>query len=147
MDMLAPRSSIDLYDPSWPIYARTPVTPPHVTGPNSRVSHSLVTGGCTVHGTVENSILFHSVTVEEGAQVRYSILMPGVTVKAGAVIEYSIIAERAVVEENARVGTPPDGTDPDWGVAVVAGGVTVGENAVVTAHAMVRDNVKGGERV
>jgi len=96
---------------------------------------------------VENSILFHSVTVEEGAEVRYSILMPGVTVKAGAKIEYSIVAENAVIEQNACVGTPPDCTDPDWGVAVVAGGVTVGEHAVVTAHAMVRDDVKGGERV
>ena len=28
MDLLAPRSSIDLYDASWPIYARTPVKPP-----------------------------------------------------------------------------------------------------------------------
>ena len=147
MDMLAPRPSIDLYDPSWPIYARTPIKPPHFTGPESRISHSLVSGGSNIYGTVENSILFHSVTVEEGAEVRYSILMPGVTVKAGAKIEYSIIAENAVIEVNACVGTPPDGTDPDWGVAVVAGGVTVGENAVVTAHAMVRDDVKGGERV
>ena len=147
MDMLAPRSSIDLHDPSWPIYARTPIKPPHFTGPEASVSHSLLTGGCEVYGTVENSVLFHSVTVEEGAQVRYSILMPGVTVKAGAKIEYSIVAENAVIEADACVGTPPDGTDPDWGVAVVAGGVRIGPGATVTAHAMVRDDVKGGERV
>ena len=55
--------------PSWPIYARTPIKPPHVTGPNAVISHSLVTGGCEVDGTVENSVLFHSVTVEEGAKV------------------------------------------------------------------------------
>ena len=84
MDMLAPHSGIDLYDPSWPIYARTPIKPPHVTGPNAVISHSLVTGGCQVDGTVENSVLFHSVTVEEGARVQYSILMPGTVVKAGA---------------------------------------------------------------
>ena len=147
MDMLAPRTSIDLYDPSWPIFARTPIKPPHFTGPNATISHSLVTGGSEVYGTVENSILFHSVTIEEGAEVRYSILMPGVTVRAGAKIEYSIIAEHAVVEAGACVGTPPDPADPDWGVAVVAGGVTVGEKAVVSAAAMVRENVKGGERV
>jgi len=98
-----------------------------------------------VYGTVENSVLFHSVTVEEGASVRYSILMPGATVKAGASVEYAIIAENATIEPGASVGTPPDAT-PGWGVAVVASGVTIGEKAIVSANAMIRDDVKGGER-
>lgn len=146
MDMLAPRSSIDLYDPSWPIYARTPIKPPHITGPDAQISHSLVTGGCQVDGCVENSVLFHSVTIEEGARVQYSILMPGTVVKAGAQVSYAIVAEDAVIERDAVVGSAPD-ESPDWGIAVVAGGITVGEQAVVTPSAMIRENVKGGERV
>ena len=145
MDMLAPRSSIDLYDPSWPIYARTPIKPPHVTGPNAKISHSLVTGGCQVDGTVENSVLFHSVTVEQGADVQYSILMPGAVVKAGAKVSYAIVAENAVVESGAVVGSAPDDS-PEWGIAVVASGVTVGEKAVISPSAMIREDVKGGER-
>ena len=146
MDMLAPRTSIDLNDPSFPIYARTPIRPPHFTGPNAVISHSLVTEGSEVYGTIENSVLFHSVTVEEGACVRYSILMPGATVKAGATVEYAIIAENATIEPGASVGTPPDATD-NWGVAVVASGVTIGEKATVSANAMIREDVKGGEHV
>jgi len=145
MDMLAPDASIDLYDTNWPIYARTPVRPPHVTGPNSVVSHSLLTGGCVVDGKVENSVLFHSVTVEEGAEVEYSILMPGTVVKAGAKVSYAIVAENAVVEAGAQVGAAPTGEE-GWGVAVVAGGVTVGEKAVVAPAAMIREDVKGGEQ-
>ena len=145
MDMLAPRSSIDLYDPSWPIYARTPIKPPHVTGPDAKISHSLVTGGCQVDGTVENSVLFHSVTVEQGADVQYSILMPGAVVKAGAKVSYAIVAENAVVESEAVVGSAPDDS-PEWGIAVVASGVTVGEKAVISPSAMIREDVKGGER-
>ena len=145
MDMLAPHSGIDLYDSDWPIYARSPIRPPHVTGPNAKLSHALVTGGCRVDGTVENSVLFHSVTVEEGADVQYSILMPGAVVKAGAQVSYAILAENAVVEQNACVGSAPSG-DPDWGIAVVASDVTVGEGAVVPPSAMIRENVKGGEQ-
>ena len=145
MDMLAPNSGISLYDTTWPIYARTPIKPPHITGPNAKVSHSLITGGCQVDGKVENSVLFHSVTVEEGADVQYSILMPGTVVKAGAKVYYSIIAEDAVIESGAQVGTIPT-DDPEWGVAVVASGVTIGENAVVSDHAMIREDVKGGEQ-
>ena len=145
MDMLAPNSGIDLYDTNWPVYARTPVKPPHVTGPNARISHALVTGGCLVDGTVENSVLFHSVTVEEGAHVQYSILMPGAVVKAGAQVSYAIVAEHAVIEAEAVVGSAPN-ADPNWGIAVVAGGVTIGEKAVVPPSAMIRENVKGGEQ-
>ena len=145
MDMLAPNNGIDLYDTTWPIYARTPIRPPHVTGPDGKISHSLVTGGCQVDGNVENSVLFHSVTVEKGADVQYSILMPGTVVKAGAKVSYAIVAEDAVIEADATVGAAPTGA-PNWGIAVVAGGVTIGEKAVVSPSAMIREDVKGGEQ-
>ena len=146
MDMLAGRSSgLDMYDESWPIYARTPIKPPHITGPDAAISHSLVTGGCQVDGTVANSVLFHSATVEQGADIQYSILMPGAKVKAGAKVYYSIVAENATVEAGACIGSAPSGEE-GWGIAVVASGVTIGENAVVAPKAMIREDVKGGER-
>ena len=146
MDMLSlgAEGGIDLYDNEWPIYARTPIKPPHVTGPEAVISHSLVTGGCEVDGTVENSVLFHSVKVEKGASVRYSILMPGTVVKAGATVEYSIVAENAYIGPNAKVGAPPDDSD-GWGIAVVAGSVAVAENGVVAPSAMCTAPLKGGE--
>ena len=146
MDLLAGSSSgLDMYDESWPIYARTPIKHPHVTGPDAVISHSLVTGGSRVDGTVANSVLFNSVTVEKGADIQYSILMPGSTVKEGAKVYYSIVAEGATVEAGAVVGAAPDGSD-GWGIAVVAGGVTVGEGATVPPKAMIREDVKGGEQ-
>jgi len=145
MDMLSAESSIDPYDPSWPIYARSATKPPHFTGPDAVVSHSMVTGGCEVYGTVENSVLFHSVVVEPGATVRYSILMPGTVVRAGAQVDYAIVAEDAVIGAGARVGTPPNGDPDNWGITVVAQGLTVSDGAVVPANAMVTHDVKGGE--
>lgn len=143
MDMLGtPANHFDVDDPAWPIYARTPVQPPHFTGPKAEVSHSLVTSGDEVYGTVENSVLFHSVTVEEGATVRYSILMPGAVVKKGSVVEYAIVAERSVVGEDAHVGADKR-DDPEWGIAVVAQDLKVGDGAVVPAAAIVTRNVKG----
>ena len=143
MDMLAPENGIDLYDTEWPIYARTPIRPPHFMGPEARVEHAMVTSGCEVYGSVESSVLFHSVIVEEGAVVRYSILMPGTVVRKGAVVEYAIVAENSVIGESARVGSSPDGTE-DWGIAVVAQNLNIGSGAVVPPKAMVTRNVKGG---
>ena len=145
MDMLSEGSGIDPYDPSWPIYARSPTKPPHFTGPDAKITHSMVTGGCEVYGKVENSVLFHSVTVEPGATVRYSILMPGTVVKAGATVDYAIVAENAVIGRDATVGTPPPSGEPgDWGITVVAQDIEVGDGAVVPANAMITRNVKGG---
>ena len=140
MDMLDPTSGIDMYDESWPIYARSPGRAPHVTGPNAEIKHSLVTGGCSIYGKVEDSVLFYSVTVEEGAYVHGSVLMPGAVVKAGAKVEYAIVAENAVIEENAVVGAPQD--DPE--IAVIASNIHVGAGAQVAAGAMVSEDVKGG---
>ena len=144
MDLLGETGGVGLYAPDWPIYARSPTKPPHFTGANAKVSHSMCTGGCVVEGNVENSVLFHSVTVEEGATVRYSILMPGTVVKAGATVDYAIVAENAVIGADATVGTPPaqDDPDADWGITVVAGGIKVGDRANVPAHSMVTRNVK-----
>ena len=146
MDMLSVHSGIGLSDPEWPIYARTPTKPPHFTGPNADIRHSLVTGGCEVDGEVENSVLFHSVKVEKGAKVHYSIVMPGAVVKEGAQVEYTIVAENAVIGAGARVGAAPSEMEDagDWGIAVVAEGIKVGDHAVVPAKAMVTRNVKGG---
>ncbi len=147
MDMLGgsqESGGLDLYDTAWPIYARTPTKPPHCTGPKGEISHSMVTGGCKVYGTVENSILFHSVTVEEGAQVRYSILMPGTVVKAGATVEYAIIAENATIGAQAVVGTNPSAGIEDWGIAVVAQNITIGDGAQVPPSAMITEDVQGG---
>ena len=125
MDLLSPTSGINIHDTAWPIYTHSPVLPAQVIGTQATLSHSLVSDGCVVDGQVENSLLFHSVTVEPGASIRYSILMPGCTVKAGAVVEYAIVAENTVVHSGAHIGNPPDGSD-NWGVAVVASHVAPG---------------------
>ena len=110
MDMLSP-TLINLYDPQWPIRAKSPIRPPHSIGRQAEVVHSIITEGCTIEGHVENSVLSSSVTVGAGARVHYSILHPGVVIEPGAVVEYAIIGEGTVVGAGAHIGAQPDGTD------------------------------------
>jgi len=143
MDILIPEESgINLYDADWPIYAKAALQPPAFIGANASIKHSIVTSGSDVQGDVENSVLFHSVTVEEGAVVRGSILMPGTVVKAGAVVEYAIIAERVTIGPDAHVGGADDGSE-GWDITVVAQDLNVGAGATVKAGDMVTRNVKG----
>ena len=143
MDMLAIEDGVHLFDEDWPMFARTPIQPPHCIGAEGKVNNSLLTEGCQVDGEVDHSVLFHSVTVEPGAKVSYSIIMPGATIKKGAKVSYSIIAEGAVIEDGAKVGAAPKkGGALD--IAVVASDTKVGKKATVAPAAMVTKNVKEG---
>ena len=135
MDMLS-TTLINLYDPAWPISARSPVCPPHFTGENAEIVHSIVTEGCEVDGHVENSVLSTSVRVDKGATVVYSVLMPGAVVEEGATVEYAIIGENTVIRSGAHVGAAPDGTDA-WGVATCGPDIEIKSGAQVPAGAMI----------
>ncbi len=135
MDMLS-TTLINLYDPEWPISARSPISPPHYAGEKAEIIHSIVTEGCEIDGHVENSVLSPDVVVGEGAQVLYSVLMPGVVVEAGAKVEYAIIGENTVIRKDAHVGTAPDGSE-GWGVATCGPDIEIREGAVVPANAMI----------
>ena len=135
MDMLS-TTLINLYDPTWPISSRSPICPPHFTGENAQIIHSIVTEGCEIDGTVENSVLSSTVKVGTGANIIYSVLMPGAVVEDGATVEYAIVGENTVVHKNAHVGAPPDGTDA-WGVATCGPNIEIREGAQVPAGAMI----------
>ncbi len=139
MDLLNPKVPLDLSDDTWRIYSRTPGLPPHYIGETAKVQNSMITEGSNIHGTLESSLIFAGVTVEEGAVVRDSIVMPGVTVKRDAVVQYAIVAENAVIGEGAVVGELPEEVDEpaNWGVAVVAAGISVGDGCCVPAKAMI----------
>ena len=135
MDMLS-TTLINLYDPAWPISSRSPICPPHFTGENASIVHSIVTEGCEIDGTVENSVLSSGVKVGDGANVIYSVLMPGAVVEEGATVEYAIVGENTVVHKGAHVGAPPDGTDA-WGVATCGPNIEIRQGAQVPAGAMI----------
>lgn len=146
IDLLNPNIGLDLSDPDWKIYSRSPVAPPHYVAPSGIIQNSLIAEGCSISGNIDSSVLFSNVTIEEGAEVNFSIIMPGVTVKSGAQINYSIIAEQSLIEENAVVGQDPNvepyKADRDsWGVAVVGAGIKIGKNAIVTPKQMIENDV------
>lgn len=144
LDLLNPKVDLDLSDPTWKIYSKTPTAPPHYVSGDATVQNSMIAEGSRVYGEVDFSILFPNVTVEKGAEVRDSIIMPGTVIKAGATVQYAIVAENAVIEKNAVVGQRPEAMKnlDEWGVAVVGAGVTVCEGAKVAPKAMVDADVR-----
>ncbi len=135
MDMLS-TTLINLYDPAWPIASRSPICPPHYTGPDAEIVHSIITEGCEIDGYVENSVLSANVRVEKGARVQYSVLMPGAVVKSGATVKYAIIGENTEIGEEAVVGCAPYQGE-GWGIATCGPDLKIRPGAQVPANAMI----------
>ncbi len=127
MDLLSTPMPIDLHDKKWRVYARNPGMAPHYIAKGATVNDSLITEGCEVYGTVNHSVLFAGVTVEEGANVQDSVIMPGAVIHRGAVVRRAIVAENAVVGAGAFVG------EAEGNVAVVGQNITLPAGVHVTA--------------
>ncbi len=127
MDLLSTPMPIDLHDKKWRIYARNPGMAPHYIAKGATVNDSLITEGCEVYGTVDHSVLFAGVTVEEGANVRDSVIMPGAVIHRGAVVRRAIVAENAVVGAGTFVG------EAAGNIAVIGQNVTLPAGVQVTA--------------
>ncbi len=149
LDLLNPNIDLNLADPNWKIYSKTQSLPPQYISADAKIENSLISDGCEICGNVDFSILFKNVQIDKGANVMYSLIMPGAKIESGATVKYAIVAENAVIKSGAVVGESPENTDDldKWGIAVIGDEITVGENAVIGAKAMVTENVKEGERI
>lgn len=110
MDLLAPHTPMNLYQPDWPIRTYHGQHPPArmATGPlgnQGQLVDSLISGGSVISGgTVNHSILSSQVRVEENAMIEDSILFEGVHVGAGAHLTRCIIDKHVEIPPGERIG-------------------------------------------
>jgi len=90
----------------WHILSKTAGRPPHYIAPTGSIKNTLITEGCEIYGTVENSILSVGVVVEEGALVRDSVIMENAHIGKNAVVDYTILDENVIVGDGIAVGEP-----------------------------------------
>ncbi|MBQ2695875.1 MAG: glucose-1-phosphate adenylyltransferase [Clostridia bacterium] len=104
MDLLDPNCELSLSDDDFRIYARNFDSPPTFVSEEARLNDCMITGGCTIYGTVTNSVISSDCVIEAGATVSHSVLLPGTVVGKDAKINYAIIGQNTVIESGAEVG-------------------------------------------
>jgi glucose-1-phosphate adenylyltransferase len=152
MELLEDPPSFDLYDPDWVLHTRSEERPPARVLADARVSRSLISHGCTLHGQVEHSVLSPGVTVGAGAVVRDSIIMTDATIGPGAVVDRCIIDKEVSVDQGALVGfgdaTVVNRLEPNrltTGITIVGkrahipAGMRIGRNCMIDAGVRVSD--------
>ena len=122
--------------------------PPARFDMNAQVRNSMISAGCDIKGTVENSVLAPGVIVEEGAVVRNSILFADCYVGWKATVDLSILDKRVIVGEYAVVGAGENYTIANrlkpthlyTGITLIGKGAQVpaqqkiGRNCVINPH-------------
>ncbi len=83
------------------IYTKVRDSAPSKYGDEAKIRNSLVSDGCEIEGTVENSILFRGVKVAKGAIVRNSIIMQDTVIGENATVN-CIITDKNVVIRDRR---------------------------------------------
>ena len=101
MDFLKPEVRNYFFHQYPDIYSKVDDLPPAKYNPGSDVRNSLVSAGCIINGTVENSILFKKVFVGENCVIKNSIILNDVYLGDNTHIENCIVESRDTIRANS----------------------------------------------
>ena len=89
------------------IYSKVDDLPPAKYNKGANVSNSLISSGCIINGTVENSILFKEVYVGNNCVIKNSIILSDVYIGDNTHIENCIVESRDTIRANTtHIGDP-----------------------------------------
>ena len=102
MDFLK-RDVRDYFFKQYPdVYSKVEDLPPAKYNYGANVSNSLVSSGCIVNGTVDNSVLFKKIYIGNNAVVKNSIIMNNAYIGDNAYIENCIVESNSTIKANSR---------------------------------------------
>ena len=90
-----------LFKNDWPVYTKTNDSCPTRYSANGSAVASFVSNGCTIHGTVENSIIGRGVIIGEGSVIKNCIFCPDTVIGDGVTMEY-VVSDKHVTVANVK---------------------------------------------
>ncbi len=130
----------NLYEEYWQIYTNGTSVEPQYIDEKALVERCIVGEGCSIYGTVTNSVIGSGVVIEEGAYVNDSIIMNGTRIGKNTRVEKSIIAEDCVVGEGCVLGEGEFRESTLSKKIYNSDLVTIGENSVIPDHVSIGKN-------
>lgn len=102
------KAAQDLFDEDWPIYTRTNDSCPTHYFDTASVKSSVVSNGCVIEGTVENSVIGRACTVKKGAVIKNSVVLAEVVIESNVIVENQVIDKGARLIHAKEVSAPAD---------------------------------------
>lgn len=82
------------------VYSKVDDLPPAKYNPGSQVSNSLISSGCIINGTVDDSVLFKNIYVGNNCVIKNSIILNDVYIGDNSHIENCIVESRDTIRMN-----------------------------------------------
>lgn len=89
--------------PNLPIFTPTNDSDPTVYSETAKISNSLISDGCEIAGTVENSIISRGVRIDEKVVVRNSVIQSDCIIESGASLNYIVTDKGAVIRKGKEI--------------------------------------------
>ncbi len=104
-----------------------------VIGEGAVVKNSILGNGTKVNGTIEDSVVFHGVTIGRNVHVSSSVILPSSVIEDGVQIENALIlgGEGAVIKRESIVGEKTLVKNKDFPDILKSGLTVVGEATVI----------------
>lgn len=93
----------ELFDPEWPIYTRTNDSCPTQYFEGASVKNSVVSNGCLVEGTIENSVIGRGCTIKKGAIVKNCVVLANTTIDEDVVLENQVVDKWAHITKGREI--------------------------------------------
>lgn len=97
-----------LFDDEWPIYTRTNDSSPTHYFESARIRRSVVSNGCMIEGTVENSIIGRGCVIKKGAVVKNSVVLADVEIGEGVHVENQVVDKHSKLIHVKEVVSEPE---------------------------------------
>jgi len=101
MDFLN-RETRDYFFHQYPdVYSKVDDLPPAKYNSGSNVLNSLISSGCIINGSVENSLLFKKAYIGNNCKIKNSIILNNVYIGDNTVLENCIVESRSTIRANS----------------------------------------------
>lgn len=108
MSLIDFKAATSLFDDEWPIYTRTNDSCPTQYFETANVKNSVVSNGCLIEGTLENSVIGRGCVIKKGAVVKNSVILPESVIGDDVYIENQVVDKHAKLIHVKKIVSPEE---------------------------------------
>lgn len=104
MDLLDKDVRDEIFNrPDFPIYTPTNDSDPTVYADSAQISNSIISDGCEISGSVENSIISRGVRIDEGVTIKNSVIQSDCIIESNASLNYIVTDKHVVIRKGKEI--------------------------------------------
>jgi len=95
LSLIKYENTTDLFNEEWPIYTRTNDSCPTHYHETANVKQSVVSNGCVIEGTIENSIIGRGCVIKKGTVIQNSVVLPNTYIEEGIHVKNYVVGKHS----------------------------------------------------